>query len=573
MRGQVPVETSGRPGEACLREVSSPEESFSLDRRLNNLLKTVVGEVRGYAEGMISEITRLNEIGSALSAEKNTTRLLEMILTEARRFTNADAGTLYRVDAENGLVRFEILHNDTMKVRMGGTSNVPVTLPPIPLEVDGRPNFGNVSSFVAQTGRTVNIPDVYQSDIFDFTGPRKYDAATGYRSISMLVMPMKDHENEIIGVLQLLNALDSEGGGVIPFPDEYVGLIESLASQAAVALTNAQLIEDLTNLLHSFIKSIAAAIDAKSPYTGGHVRRVVDLSLMLAEKVNACENGPYANVVLSPGEMEELRLAAWMHDVGKITTPEHVVDKRTKLETIFDREHLVKTRFDLIRQTMENDALREKINAIQSGEGDPEAVDRCLEENLGRLEDDLAFVLSCNSPAEFMSLEKVRRLRSVAAQTFVVNGESRPYLLEDELANLSITKGSLTEAERKIIENHTVMTSKMLKALPFPKMYSRVPEYAAGHHEKLDGSGYPFGLRGDEIPLQARIMAIADVFEALTAKDRPYKQAMKLSQAVKILGFMVKDGHVDRDLFDLFVNTGVYRTYAERELNPEQIDD
>lgn len=573
MRDHESAEMSGLHGGRFEADPGSSTEVFSIDTRLNNLLKTVVSEVRSYAEDQISQIRRLTEIGSALSAEKNTTRLLEMILCEARKFTHADAGTLYTVCPEEGLLRFAIMHNDTMKVRMGGMSGAPVTLPPIPLEVDGCPNYGNVSSYVAQTGKVVNIPDVYKSDIFDFTGPRKYDAATGYRSQSMLVMPMKNHENEIIGVLQLLNALDPCGGAVIPFSSEYVGLIESLASQAAVALTNAQLIEGLTNLFNSFIKSIAAAIDAKSPYTGGHVRRVVDLSVMLAEKVNECTDGPFAGVRFTPCEIEELRIAAWMHDVGKITTPEHVVDKRTKLETIFDRVHLLETRFDLFRMSLENEALKKKLAVLQDGGGDLEVIDVELREDLGALDNDRRFVLACNSPGEFMSADKLDRLRALASRRWRILDEEQPFLTEDEFRNLSIQKGTLTEEERRIIENHTLMTSKILKALPFPKKYSRVPDYAAGHHEKLDGSGYPFGLKGEEIPLQARIMAIADVFEALTAKDRPYKAPMKLSQAVKILGFMVKDGHMDGDLFHLFLSTGVHRTYADRELDPAQIDE
>ena len=565
-----PVNASTRANEP------SGIQDYSPDRRLDHLLKTVVNEVRLYAEEQISRIRQLTRIGLALSSEKNIERLLEMIVDEARNITQADAGTLYIADPDAKILRFEIMQNDTMKTRMGGTSGNPITLPPISLEVNGEANFSNVSSYVAQTGQIVNIPDVYEADLFDFTGPKKYDAATGYRSKSMLVIPMENHEKDIIGVLQLLNAVVPETGEIIPFSNEYVDLVASLASQAAVALTTAQLIEDLKNLFNSFIKSIATAIDQKSPYTGGHIRRVVEITLMIAETIGAATEGPFADRSFSADEMEELRLAAWMHDIGKITTPEHVVDKSTKLETIFDRIGLVETRFKLIRQTIEKKALEERVALLESGKAGTEAATHLqeqMDEELRSVDDDLAFLKTCNHAGEFLGKEKLERLNGIAAKTFTLDGETHPYITENELHNLSVAKGSLTENERKIIENHALMTKKILSELPFPKRYANVPDMAASHHEKLDGSGYPFGKKEHEISLQARIMAVADIFEALTAKDRPYKEPMKLSQAVKILGFMKKDRHIDSDVHDLFIQSGIYREYAVKELNPDQIDD
>lgn len=566
------------PGDTeCIRMEGDLLETtrYSDDRRLNRLLETVVEEVKLYAEGQISQIRRLTEIGIALSSEKNINRLLEMIVDEARNITRADAGTLYILDADRKILRFEILQNDSMKTRLGGASGAPVILPPIPLEHEGEPNLANVSSYVALTGEIVNIPDVYKSDIFDFTGPRKYDLATGYLSKSMLVMPMKNHENDIIGVLQLLNALSPERCEIIPFSEEYVGLVASLTSQAAVSLTNVQLIQELQDLFYAFIKSIATAIDAKSPYTGGHIRRVVELSMMLAHRVNDANEGFFADFRLDEDQMEELRLAAWMHDIGKITTPEHVVDKRTKLECIFDRIGLIKTRFELIGRSLQNAVLQKKIEMLQEGKDsreEMELLDRKLEEDLSALEEEKRFLVACNTPQEFMSPDKVERLKAIGAKRFVLNGEEHPYLTPDEIYNLSILKGTLTLEERRLIENHTEMTLKILEVLPFPKKYGQVPIYAASHHEKVDGSGYPRGLSGDDLPIQARIMAIADIFEALTARDRPYKTPMKLSQAVKILEFMKKDKHIDSELFQLFVEKGIFREYAERELDSDQID-
>ncbi len=521
------------------------------------------------------QIKQLAEIGLALSAEKNISKLLEMIVDEARDLSNADAGTLYIVDKDNMHLSFEIMQNDTMKTRMGGTNRNKITLPKVPLNIDGHPNHSNVSSYVALTGKIVNIPDVYNAEGFDFTGPRKYDANTGYRSKSMLVIPMENHENEIIGVLQLLNAKDFETGKLVPFSEKYVSLIASLASQAAVALTNTQLIQNLENLFYSFIKSIATAIDEKSPYTGGHIRRVVFLTMMLAGEINKTDCGKFKDIHLNDDQMEELRLAAWMHDVGKITTPEYVVDKSTKLETIHDRIFLIETRFYLIVGLIKNSYLSQKIELLKNKkipEDKVKRIDQDLCDELEQLYDELDFIKSCNKTKEFMDDDKIKRVKNIAEKTYLLNDETQHYLTEDEVKNLCIRKGNLTEEERKIIENHAQMTSKILKQIPFSKKLANVAKYASAHHEKLDGSGYPDGLTEKEIPFQSRIMAVADIFEALTAKDRPYKKPMKLSQAVKIMGFMKKDRHIDPDIYDLFINNRLFYDYAKKEMFSEQID-
>ncbi len=392
----------------------------------------------------------------------------------------------------------------------------------------------------------------------------------------MLVVALQNHENDIIGVLQLLNAQTPHTKEVIPFSEEYVDLVASLASQAAVALTNTQLIQDLQNLLYAFIKSIATAIDEKSPYTGGHINRVVDLTMMIAEKINQTTDGRFKDVFFSQDELEELRLAAWMHDVGKITTPEYVVDKSTKLETIFDRIDLIETRFELIAKTIENDYLQRKIDLLRSATSNAKQIEKlnlALIEDLKVLDDELQFIRKSNLPGEFMDDAKIDRIKMLAQKTYQINGVAHPYLTDDEVQNLTIRKGSLTIEERKIIENHALMTLKILDQLPFPRKLTRIPEYASGHHEKLDGSGYPRQLEAKDLPLQARIMAVADIFEALTAKDRPYKEPMKLSQAIKIMGFMKKDQHIDPDILDLFIASNLYLDYAHKQMNPDQIDE
>src|SRR3989339_437770 len=513
------------------------------------------------------------QIGLALSGEKDNDRLLEMIVDAARLLSKADGGTLYIVEPDGCHLRFAILQNDTMKTRLRGTDSGAV-FPQVPLyQEDGRPNYNNVASYVALTDQIVNIPDVYEAANFDFTGPRRYDLATGYRSKSMLVIALKNHMNEIIGVLQLINALDLDTGEVIAFADDYVKLVSSLASQAAMSLTNIQLVKDQQNLFYAFIQSIATAIDEKSPYTGGHIRRVFELTMMIAEKINETEQGPFGQVRFSAEEMEELRLAAWMHDVGKITTPDYVVDKADKLQTIFSRIRLVETRFGLIIQQLENEFLRHKIALIENGDKtELSSMEAELNSRLLGLKEDMAFIKECNLASEFMSDDKIARIKAISAGTYIRDGEEHPYLSADEVENLCIRKGNLNEREQTIIDNHATMTSKILNQLPFPKNLAMVPNYAGGHHEKLNGSGYPLGLTEDQLPLQVRILAIADIFEALTAKDRPYREPMRLSQAIRIMEFMKKDCHIDSTIFDLFVESGLCRIYATKEMKPEQID-
>lgn len=550
-------------------------KKYSADEQLNQLLERVVTEVRRYAEAQITHIQKLAKIGIALSAEKNIHKIFEMIVEEAREFTRADGGTLYIVDNEKQILNFVILQNETLKVKMGGTSGEKITLPPVPLRIDGKPNYSNVSSYAALTGEIINIPDVYEAEGFDFTGPRKYDAKTGYRSKSMLVIPMKDHENEIIGVLQLLNSKVPETGEIVPFNPEDVELIASLASQAAVALENAQLIQDLKNLFDAFIKSIATAIDEKSPYTGGHIRRVVELTMMIARKINETNTGPLAEIYFDDDQLEELRIATWMHDVGKITTPEYVVDKATKLEGLTDRIHLVETRFDLIRQIIENKYLNQKLELFKRGKAEDSLLQKLDErqmEETKTLQMEKEFVVRCNDPGERMSDDKIALLKEIAQKQYIWQGKPQRYLTDDELYNLSIRRGTLTPEERKIIENHALMSIKILNQLPFPRKLAHVPQYAGGHHERLDGSGYPNGLTADQLPTQARIMAIADIFESLTAKDRPYKKPMTLSRAIDILREMKEKRHIDPDIFELFVHSQLVKEYAANELSPEQVD-
>ena len=565
----------------------------------------------------------LIELGIALSAERNHNRLMEMILQGAKSITNADGGTLYLVTEAHDGLRFEIMLNDTLNIAMGGTTGKPIPFPPLRLYDDeGTPNHKNVSSSCALTATTIAIEDAYDVDKFDFSGTKAFDAKTGYRSKSFLTVPLKNHEGEVTGVLQLINARDRRNR-VIAFGPDIVPLIEALASQAAVALDNAQLIESQKQLFKAFIHLIAGAIDAKSPYTGGHCNRVPVITQMLAKAACDATDGPFQDFSLTEDEWYELEISADLHDCGKVTTPEYVVDKATKLETIYNRIHEIRMRFEVLKR----DAVIEYLEGALSGEEDPATLKARMDARIAQIDSDFAFVAECNVGGEFMAPERIERLKAIAGQTWMRTLDDSLGLSSEELRirdpdapkppveealladspwhlvpheksqdpekykaegiklmpcehrfnrgevyNLTIGRGTLTAEDRFIINDHIIQTILMLKTLPFPKTLRRVTEWAGGHHEKMDGTGYPKQLTRDEMSLPARMMAIADIFEALTACDRPYKKAKTLSEALKIMSFMVKDRHIDPDLWELFLASGVWRDYAEQYLRPDQID-
>ena len=527
-------------------------------------------------EDLGQRLEQLNEIGASLSAERDINRLLESILTAAKTITRADGGTLYRVTDDKTL-RFEIVRTTSLQYYLGGTTGTPVPFYPIQLYgKDGKPNHSMVAAYAALTGKTVSIPDAYTAEGFDFSGTRNFDKKTGYRSKSFLTVPMKNHENEIIGVLQLINAHGPSSGEIVSFSASDQRLAESLASQAAIALTNRMLIIQLEELFESFINLMNTAIDEKSPYTGGHCQRVPQLTMMLAEAVNEMKAGPLAAFSMNDKDRYELKIAGLLHDCGKVTTPVHVVDKATKLETIYDRIHLLDTRFEVLKRDAEIELLREKALLVAHGalRSEHDAADARHRERLRRLDDDRAFLRACNIGGEAMRESDIERVRSIARYRWTdVSGHEAHFLSEDELKNLTIRAGTLTGDERQIINHHIVATNKMLEALPWPKHLANVPEYAGGHHERMDGKGYPKGLTREQMSVQARVMGIADIFEALTAKDRPYKKGKTLSESLQILGRFSLNGHIDPDLFDVFVRKGVYRRYAELFLDKEQIDD
>lgn len=545
---------------------------FTDNRDINELLNSVLSEVKTFTEKQFDHIKTLNEIGIALSAENDLNRLLDMILHQAKKFTNSDGGTLYLKSDDEKNLYFKVVETNSLGIKMGGTGG-DITWPPLKLyDEDGKQNSQMVATYCALTGEVINIEDVYHVKGFNFEGTKKFDAGTGYRSKSMLVIPMKNYENEIIGVLQLINRLNKNGDSV-EYSKEDKDLTLSLASQAAVAITNTKLVKDLEEFLNAVISTIASAIDEKSPYTGGHIRRVAKIALMVAEAINRDTDGKFKDISYDEDELKEIKIAAWMHDMGKITTPEYVMDKATKLETVYDRIENIKTKFEILKRDIEVEFLNVKIRAMEQNKiDDIDGIEEAYKERITKLEDDFKFIEVCNVGGEFMADGKIARVKEIAKEKIVINGENINLLSDDEVENLSIRKGTLTDDERDIIQNHATLTLKMLNNLPFPKKLRKVPDIAGNHHEKLNGKGYPRGLDARDLSLESRILALADIFEALTAPDRPYKDAKKLSEVERIIGFMIKDSELDEDLVKFFYKNGLHLEYAKEELNPEQLD-
>jgi HD-GYP domain-containing protein (c-di-GMP phosphodiesterase class II) len=508
---------------------------------------------------LLQRLEQLVEIGVSLSREHDTDKLLERILVAAKSITNADGGTLYRTLGSDKL-QFEIVRNDTLGIAMGGTSGVPIPFAPLALyDEQGAPVHSMVVTYAVHHDCSVNIADAYTEQGFDFSGTRRFDERTGYRSRSFLTIPIKNHENEIIGVLQLINAKDRLTQAVRPFSEADLRFAESLASQAAITLTNRLLINHLENLFESFIRVINAAIDDKSAYTAGHCERVPALTLMLADAVTHCTRGPLKDFRMSERDRYELKIAGLLHDCGKVTTPVHVVDKATKLQTLFDRIELIDTRFEVVRRDAQMALAHDQV---------------ALDQRLTEIAADREFLRTCNAGSESMPAADMQRVREISRRYRWTDpsGATVNFLSENEVENLTVRAGTLTAEERRIINHHIEVTIRMLEGLPWPRHLVHVVEYAGGHHERMDGKGYPKGLSRAQMSVQARCMGVADIFEALTAGDRPYKRGKTLSEALTILGRFKLNGHIEPGLFDVFMWEKVYETYAREFLPPEQID-
>jgi HD-GYP domain-containing protein (c-di-GMP phosphodiesterase class II) len=601
--------------------ITAAADATELLLRVKNLaaLSRLQRAHRSIAQGLGHEVAvrseklaTLIESGLMMSMERDRSMLLRHILAEGQRFLNCDCATMYLV-AEDKSLRFALRTKD---------DDLPSQRIPLHQPVSGRPNESYVSVYVALRNESVVIDDVYKEERFDLSGTQHFDAASGYRTVSMVTVPMAPRGGDVIGVLQFINAIDPQSGAIVPFPRDQVTLVEALAAQAAVALDNLNLVESQKGLIESIIRVIATAIDAKSPYTGRHCERVPELAFMLAAAACEATEGPLADFAFrNEDEWQEFRIGAWLHDCGKVITPEHVIDKATKLEMIYNRIHEVRMRFEVLLRDLEI----ARLHSIGHGTAPEQAAADCARDRAALFED-FAFVADCNVGVEAMDGSKTDRLRRIAQRTWLRHFDDRlglsladaerirsepsqalpatEFLLVDrprdivprtqaempdaafgfrmdvpanlynhgELYNLSISRGTLNAEERYKINEHMVHTIMMLERIPFPEGLRRVPEYAGTHHETMDGSGYPRRLAADRLSVPSRVMAIADIFEALTAADRPYKTPKKLSEALAILRQMQQRRHIDTDLFNLFLTSGIYLRYAQKHLRADQID-
>lgn len=595
-------------------EISRRLRSLSELSRLHRLQADGQARQLGYQRELSSRSSRLDaliETGMMMSTERDRTKLLGQLLAEGRRLLHCDGATMYMVTDQQTL-RFEMRTRDDPLPSM----QIPLYDPQT-----GRANENYVSVYTAINCRSVLIDNVYAETRFDLSGTRAFDAGSGYRTVSMLTVPIAPRGGESIGVLQFMNAMDESDGRIVAFDQGAVALVEALAAQVAVALDNLNLVESQKQLMESLIRMLATAIDAKSPYTGRHCERVPELAMMLAEAACRAKDGPLADFDFATEEQwQEFRIGAWLHDCGKITTPEYVIDKATKLETIHNRIHEVRTRFEVIRRDLDLARLEAMLADCWSDEQEASHHDA-----IAQLRLDFEFVAKCNVGSEAMDLDDVSRLQRIGATPWkryfddslglsMAELHSRAgeapgplpcveTLLSDrprdivqrsnedepdpafgfsmavpehlynrgELYNLSVRSGTLTAEERYKINEHMVHTIMMLERMPFPKHLRRVPEYAGTHHERIDGKGYPRRLAAAELSVPSRIMAVADIFEALTAADRPYKTPKKLSEALQVLQRMA-GSHIDPAIFNLFLRSGVFRVFADKHLSPDQID-
>ena len=594
-----PLRVIAREARAVQRfDFASPAATRSAVKEIDELGATM--------DTMKSTIRQFLGIAATISAERNFDRLLERVLAETIAAAGSDAGAIYLFDDERR----------TLTSAAARSGSNPVTAPPI---ADDDAAFVDhpVRRAVAAGSTVVTRLDPDPGHLARLFG--SLGRALGDHSRTAIAVLLRNRTQEIIGSLCLFS--DAATGDV---PRELVSFIEALSGTAAIAIENQALLKAQKALLESFIRLVAGAIDAKSPYTGGHCQRVPELTRMIAEAASEAKARPFREIYMHDDQLEALRIAAWLHDCGKVTTPEYVVDKATKLETIYDRLHEIRMRFEVLKRDAEIDYWRQ---AAASGEPAPSRA--ALETKWRALEAEFAFVAACNTGGESMAPETVERIRRIAERTWVRTLDDRIGLSRDERArkdrapapplpvvehlladkpehlvdraeanvpenenpwgfripvprhkynygevyNLRIGRGTLNEEERYKISEHVVQTIIMLSRLPFPRHLKTVPEIAGGHHERLDGTGYPRGLTRAEMSVQARIVALADIFEALTAADRPYKQGKTLSEAIGIMDAMCRDGHIDPELFELFLTSGVYRRYAERYMLPSQFDE
>jgi HD-GYP domain-containing protein (c-di-GMP phosphodiesterase class II) len=548
------------------REQRSGQSGAQIDTHAN--IAQELEEARRELKLARSALQELSKVGMALMSERDPAQLFDLILRQARALTTSDAGSLYLVesDAEGAMLHFLRSQNDTLPHLPSLTFKLPL-------------NDKSIAGYAATTGMPLVLEDVYElPKSMPFSHNRAFDEKHGYRAKSMLVVPMIDHKDRVVGVLQLINRKSDASASirteadsdrwVLPYTEREVAIVSSLAGQAAVSIENGQLYQDIENLFAGFIKAAVTAIERRDPTTAGHSVRVTELTCEVAERITAQTEGPFASRFFTDAEMKQLRYAGLLHDFGKVGVSEATLVKKNKLPPVMETQ--VQARFALIKKTLEADAAhaRTKVIAEKGAAGaaaDLAAIDARLAEDYVTLEQYRHAVQDANVP-RVLPEEAAAVLDEIARHTFRdPEGVEQAYLTPNELHFLQIRQGSLDDQERKEIESHVVHSYDFLLEIPWTEELSRIAEIVRGHHEKLDGTGYPDGVKAEELSLETRIMTVCDIFDALTASDRPYKRAMPVEKALQVLEWEARDGMLDEDVVKLFIETKAYRRVLERD--------
>lgn len=552
------------------------------------------------AEGKGSILSELLELNNSMLSGKDYNLVIKEILDFAQNLCKADGCFLYSVNTED-FMSLEFSRINTVGLNKIGSDNL--TLYPSVFVPDLKnKKVKSLAERAAFNHEIINIPNVYAETDCDNSIFKEIDNEYNYMPVSCLSLPVVNRNDEIMCVLQFVNAKDNSGK-IIAFTPDIQRTLQAIASLLGLMVENRRLKGAYNQLLESFIEVLARAIDAKSPYTGAHCQRVPVIARMLATAAVQQNSGPLKNFEMSRNDWYALNIASWLHDCGKVTTPEYIVDKATKLETVYNRIHEIRDRFEILRRDAHIEYLKKRL----ANQGDKEQLQAEFVAKVKQLEEEFDFIAGCNKGDVPLSDGDVARLEALSNVQFVryfdrtkglswaerdniqnIDAYQKPAyenLIQDrqdliskgynygELYNLTIRRGTINREEREKINEHIVVTIDMLKAIHFPKELSNVVEYAGAHHERVDGKGYPNGLTGDQMSIPAKIMAIADIFEALTSSDRPYKEPKKLSEVLSIMKNMRDTGHIDSDLYRVFISNEVYMEYAEQYIAPEQIDD
>lgn len=549
------------------------------------------------ADVIFSELLSLNR---NLVESEDHTEITEKVLRIATSACDADGCLFYSVN-NNKFLNLEYIRINSLSLSSFGTENM-AFFPTIFLPDIKTQSSRTAIEICAHNREALNIAKIYEHKDMDTSNLAKFDELNNYSTVSMLLIPLVDRRQNLIGIVQFINAMDNSGRPIV-FTLEKQQMLQSICALITINLENKTLRENYSQLLESFIEVLARAIDAKSPYTGAHCQRVPIIARLLATAAVQEEDGELKDFEMSVDDWYTLHIASWLHDCGKVTTPEYVVDKATKLETINNRIHEIRNRFEILRRDAHIEYLKKRLQNTDT----QEKLQAEFVEKVKQLESDFDFVANCNIGDQELFDKDIIRLEQISKQQFtryfnrmlglswaekdsiadhdLFAKPALENLLQDrpdqifggynrgELYNLEVRSGTINKEEREKINEHIVVTIDMLKALPFPKELSKVVEYAGAHHERIDGQGYPNGLTGDQMSIPAKIMAIADIFEALTANDRPYKEPKKLSEVLKIMQEMKNTGHIDADLYEIFIRNRVYMDYAEQYIDKQQIDE